>query len=412
MNILILNQYGLPRGAPGITRHADLGGALVERGHAVTIIASRFNYLTRQTRVAAVPSGGDDLHGGVSFRWLRTGTYASNDRRRMASMVSYSVAAVLAGIVSRPRPCVVVGSSPHLLAGLSAAVVAAWHRVPFVFEVRDFWPAVLVDLGALRRGGLVHRILEGLERWLYRRARLVVVVPPDGARRLVELGIDTPVAHIPNAASTASDDAEPLPPSLEDLLDATRGKVVIMYTGAHGVANSLATVVHAATELRSRDRDAYARAAFCFIGDGAQKASMQRLAAEEGHANFLFHQPIAKAAIPTALRRADMLLVSVAAESAQGYGLSPNKLFDYMAAARPVLISADAPTVVDAAGCGLRYRPGDAASLATQLERLLNMSPAERREMGERGRVIVERSYSVGAVARLLETHLATVCRP
>ncbi|HYI66723.1 MAG TPA: glycosyltransferase family 4 protein [Candidatus Limnocylindrales bacterium] len=406
MNILILNQYGLPRGAQGITRHGDLGSALVESGHAVTVVASRFNYLTREARATAP----HDRQFGVLFRWLSTGTYASNDRRRLASMVSYSVRAVIAGIRTGPRPDVVIGSSPHLLAGLSAAIVAAYHRVPFVFEVRDFWPAVLVDLGALQRGGIVHRILERLESWLYRRARLVVVVPPDGARRLAELGIRTPVAHVPNAASTSTDEAEPVPRSLDAILGAAEGRILIVYTGAHGVANDLPTVVRAATELRSRDPDAYARTAFCLIGDGAQKGSVERFAAAEGHTNFLFHQPIAKAAIPTALARADILLVSVG-QSAQGYGLSPNKLFDYMAAGRPVLISADAATVVDAAECGLRYRPGDPSSLATQIERLMSMSPIDRTEMGERGRASVKESYSVAAVARLLEQHLAAVRR-
>src|SRR5262245_3409292 len=75
MHLLIVNQYGLPTGTPGITRHGDLGAELARRGHEVTVIASRFNYLTRSN------SGGRSIedHGGVRFRWLDTGSYRGND---------------------------------------------------------------------------------------------------------------------------------------------------------------------------------------------------------------------------------------------------------------------------------------------------------------------------------------------
>ena len=85
MHVLIVNEYALPAGAAGITRHGDLGLELVKRGHRVTVIASRLNYLTK--------GGGEadpavEIVDGVTFRWLRTGSYAGNDASRVRSMIT------------------------------------------------------------------------------------------------------------------------------------------------------------------------------------------------------------------------------------------------------------------------------------------------------------------------------------
>ena len=94
MHVLIVNQYALPCGESGITRHGDLGAELVRRGHKVTIIASRFNYLTRQVHGHAART----LESGVEFRWIDAGSYMSNDARRVRSMVVFSLRALLAGV--------------------------------------------------------------------------------------------------------------------------------------------------------------------------------------------------------------------------------------------------------------------------------------------------------------------------
>src|SRR6188474_3350601 len=96
MRVLILNQYALPAGEAGITRHGDLGAKLVERGHDVTVIASDYDYFTRRrTRRAET---GTDARDGVRFVWLQTGGYVGNDRRRTSSMVRYATSATWAGL--------------------------------------------------------------------------------------------------------------------------------------------------------------------------------------------------------------------------------------------------------------------------------------------------------------------------
>ncbi|TMB93141.1 MAG: glycosyltransferase family 4 protein, partial [Chloroflexi bacterium] len=139
-------------------RHADIGAELVRRGHSVTVIASDFDYFTRQrTQLRDVDRARND---GVRFVWLRTAGYVGNDRRRVSSMVQYAISATWAGFRQRPSPEVIIGSSPQPLAPLAADAVGRLRRVPWILEARDIWPSALVDLNAIARNGLTHRILE------------------------------------------------------------------------------------------------------------------------------------------------------------------------------------------------------------------------------------------------------------
>ena len=406
MRVLIFNQYALPAGDAGLTRHGDIGAELVRRGHAVTVIASDFNYFTRQrTRRGSATEATN--HDGVKFTWLRTGAYVDNDRRRVLSMVRYAIAATWAGLRERPRPDIVIGSSPQPLAPLAAENVARLRGVPWIFEARDIWPSALVDLNAIPRNGRAHRVLERLERYLYRRADAVVTVPPRGSLRLEELGLDaTKVTHIPNGATTLLSAPGPLPESLDRLVRDSRGRFLLVYAGAIGVPHSFGTVVEAVRCLKDSRADVYEQLAVLIVGDGVAAESTRRAAADEGLDHLQIHPAISKSAVRSLLLRADACLMQAAASDHFKYGLSPNKLFDYFAASKPILISSSQPTLVDEANAGIRFVPGDPAALAQAVVTIVETPAAERKAMGERGRELMEAGYSIAAITDRYEALL------
>jgi glycosyltransferase involved in cell wall biosynthesis len=409
MRLLIVNQYGLPAGQPGITRHGDLGAALVDLGHDVTVLASRFNYLTRSD--TAVPPSAERV-SGVEFRWLDTGTYSGNDSRRIGSMLRFTVRATLAGLRLKKRPDVVLASSPHLLTGLAGMAIARRHRVPLVFEVRDLWPSVLVDLGALRRGSLTHRLLLLVERVCYRVAARVVTVPPHADRRVAEVGEDpAKCVHIPNATTMRPGVAAAEPPSsVRALLDDVGERHVLLYAGAQGVSNDLATLLSAIDLIRRTDRPAYDHLAVVIIGDGGEHDSLVQETARRKLDAVRFHPPVPKAAMPSVLARADTLLVSFADAPVYDYGLSPNKLFDYMAAGRPVLLASRlTDTPLHEADAGRCFVPGSPQSLSRELLALMAVPADERAAMGDRGRQLVRRRYTVAATAAQLDSLLSSL---
>lgn len=405
-SVWIVNQYALPRGATGITRHGDLASVLRRHGHDVTVIASGFDNFTRGGKAG---SGVTD-HDGVRFVWLETTAYRKNDARRVLNMVEFyarAVTARLGGLATRPD--VVIGSSPHLLSGLAGLTLARRHRARFVLELRDVWPDDLVAMGALREGSALHAGLLRLARHLEARADRIVTVPPKLAAHLEGRGVPPgKLVYLPNGVFLdgdpgAEDDAL-LPETLRSELDACAGAFVVMYMGAHGQANGLHNVLDTAKLLAAEHPDV--PAAFVLIGAGQQKAELQERAAREGLVNVRFHDPIPKRAVPVAARRADALMVHLAPVTTfDAYGRSPNKLYDYLAAGRPVLYSTTDPTtLVDTACAGLTFAPGDPRALAEAVLRLARMPASEREAMGRRGRAALEGQHDLAALgARLSE---------
>lgn len=408
MHVLIVHQYALPAGAAGNTRHGDLGRELAQRGHRVTIIASSFNYLTRTSRES---QKGAQRIQGVNFQWLRTGSYEGNDWRRVRSMVEFMAAAAVVGL-RRPKPDVVIGSSPQLLAGLSALIIARRFRVPFLLEVRDTWPSALVDLGALRADGMANRTLELLERILYRAAARIIAVMPHVDRRVAEVGEDpAKCVHIPNA-STVPPHLGTVPEELDNQLqrELADGSHLVIYAGAHGVSNGLHEVLEALTLLRDRDSDTYKRLAIFFVGDGPDKERLQGHAESQGLKRVYFHDPLPKASMLAAMERSHYVLVHFARAEFKRYGMSANKLFDAMAVGRPVLLASPlTDTPVDLVRCGIRYEPGSVESLAEALSTAASTPSAERIAMGERARIEAAERYDLKVTGRQLEELLLEV---
>jgi glycosyltransferase involved in cell wall biosynthesis len=305
---------------------------------------------------------------------------------------------------------VIIGSSPHLLTPLAAASAARLLGRPWVFEVRDFWPSSLVDLGALRAGSRAHRALEALERRLYRRADAIVSVPPVGQERLAEVGV-TPreFAHIPNSTDSERTSSAPLPPTLIEAFRDLGERLVIVYAGALGVAQDLPVVLDGVAELRTNDPEVYERVGFLFVGDGVDRGAAESRAQELGLHSVRFHGPVDKAVVSTVLERADACLLTLASADVFKYGLSPNKLFDYFAAGKPVLIAADHPTIVDESDAGIRYRAADPAAFAKAVAQMAQLPPDRRAAMGKRGRELVRTRYSVSAVTDQYEELLQRV---
>src|SRR6185436_14278373 len=154
--------------------------------------------------------------------------------------------------------------------------------------------SALVDLGAIRPGGLMHRLLQLIERLLYRTATRVITVMAHADRRLAEVG-ENPrkCVFIPNASRIPPQFA-PIAADLADRLVAEReaGRVTITYAGAHGMSNGLSEVLDALSLLRQRDLPTYSGLACVFIGDGPSKAEMAARSKREQHDRVFFFAPV------------------------------------------------------------------------------------------------------------------------
>jgi glycosyltransferase involved in cell wall biosynthesis len=403
MKIWILNHYASSPDKAAGTRHYDFGRRYAEQGHEVTIFASSYSHFTQaEERLSGRRMMRVEWVDGVRFVWVRTVPYTGNGIRRVLNMLSYAVVVSLVQL-RFARPGVIVGSSVHLAAAAAACALGWVRRAPFVFEVRDLWPQTLIDIGALPAGSITARVLASMELFLYRRARAVVSLLPGAPDYIAGRGIPREkISYIPNGIAPGHPAVSAIAGDTENLLARIAewhraGVTVAGYVGSHGRANGLDTLVRAAYELQARGER---RFAFVFVGEGPEKAACQRLAAESGLANVLFWGAVPKQEVPAVLAAFDVLLFCLRDVPVFRYGLSSNKLFDYLASGRPVVAAcAVADNPVTASGAGVCVPPETPGAVAEALLDVAALGAAGRTTLGQRGQQWVNEHHHSAVLA-------------
>lgn len=400
MKAWIVNQYAVAPDQPGGARPFSLAKELALRGHDVTLVAASFNHWTRrETRLKEGEDARFEEVEGVRFLWLRVPGYPGSTLRRFFSMAAFAWRACgSAHLRSLPEPDVILGSNPHLFGALAAERLAADLGAAFAFELRDIWPQSLVDYGRLSERHPAIRLLSAIESHLYRRAKAVATLLPASFDYLVSKGADPDgIVWIPNGVYL---------PDLPEVRPAPGGRpFVVAFVGIHGVANGLGTVLEAARLLQERGQEG--EVLFRFVGDGGEKPALQAEAARLGLRNVEFRPPVPKAEVPDVIAQADAGLMILKTSPVFRWGVSPNKLFDYFGAGRPVLFSvAGANDPVAEAAAGVSVPADDAEALADGALRLAAMGPEERAEMGMRGRRYVEERHDLAKLGGTLESAL------
>jgi glycosyltransferase involved in cell wall biosynthesis len=397
-SLWILNHYAATPDVPGFSRHFDFGSELVKHGWSVCVFASAFCH--KQRRLVKL-SGSEQYRvetiDGVTFVWIRTTPYVGNDLRRAWGMVSYMLRAQHLGRrlpyldPHIPPPDVVLGSSSHLLAVVAARHLARRYDARFLMEVRDLWPQVAFDLGKISPNGIPGRVLQRLELWLYKEAERIITPLPYAGEYISSKGIDAgKVVVIPNGVPLRSPPTCDLPMKTDDTF-------LITYLGAHGEANALHVVLEAARVLQDAGMT---RIQLVLIGDGPEKPKLIELAQQWRLQNVVFRDPVPKSQVPAALSSSDALVLNLRRMDVLKYGVSPNKLFDYMAAGRPTIFSADSPNnPVAEAQCGESVPAEDPQALADAMVRLSRQPIASLAVMGRNAREYVERHHSIPVLA-------------
>jgi colanic acid biosynthesis glycosyl transferase WcaI len=407
MHILLLCQYFPPESGSAAAKIAEMAHYLVSRGHQVSIIS----------QVPCYPAG--VVYPGYEGAWFRiehqngiritrTWSHASPERGkfkpRLWNYLSFMVTS-LAGILSGPRPDIMLVYSPPLLLGITATLVSKAWRTPFIFWVNDLWPRAALHLGFMQEGFL-YQAASALERLIYRHSRLIFVyshrmleeVVANGAERSkIEnhpLWIDTEVFH-----------PDPIGAAQVRKQFGWGDKFVILYGGNIGLAQGLDVFVDAARLLRENP-DIH----FIMVGSGVEKDNLESLARDYGLTNleFIGHQP--KDQVLAYFSAADILFAHLKA-APHRVGTVPEKILAYMACGRPVLLAAQegaAADVVREHACGVAIPPDDPEALAQAI-----LTLAQQRsvidDMGFRGRQAAEEHFAGHLVLKAMEASLSAL---
>jgi len=396
MHILIVHQAFASISEPGGTRHHEMARYFCNEGHRVTVLTGQVSYLTGRgaTRGKWVQKETDDA--GVDI--LRIYSYQGWHRsflHRVVSFITFMLSSFLVGLQVR-KIDLVWGTTPPIFQGLTAWILARLKRAVFLMEVRDLWPYFAVAVGVLTNPLLI-RLSEGLEKFLYRLADCLVVNSPGYVEHVSERGVKT-IHLVPNGVEPSMFDPEATGAGFLEKHE-LMGKFVVLYAGAHGISNDLDLILETAEILRERGE-----VQFVFVGDGKEK---QRLVAQAealklDHVHFF--PPVPKMEMPEVLAASQVCIAIL--KPLEAYKTTyPNKVFDYMAAGRPVILAIDGVIrqVIEEAGAGIYVQPGQADGVAQAILQL-EQDRASGKRMGLAGRRFVEEHFDRSILAtRMLD---------
>lgn len=384
--------------APG-ARGYEIMRELAESGHDCVVITSDANHL------AEVPEfRGSHLlqeQDGLLVCWLSTlKSKRAKSLARMAGWLHFEWQLLRLPKRRLPRPDVIVVSSLSILTLVTGIVLRRRHRARLVVEIRDIWPLTLVEEGGFSPRNPVIRVLGWIERLGYRHADAVVGTMPNLGEHVERvLGAPKATYCVPMGYAPRLISASPhLASALSDLPVPT-GSFVVGYAGTVGITNALETYFLAAQSL---SLSAESRIHFLVLGSGGLLADFQQRYAHLPNLTFLPKVP--KHEVAGVLSLCDVLYLSTFESEVWRYGQSLNKLVDYMLSGTPVLASYSGfPSMINEADCGSFVPPQDAAALVSEVRRYAALSPAERAEIGQRGRDWILENRSFRSLAEAYE---------
>ena len=383
MNIWIFNHYAITPDMAGGTRHYDFAKELIKRGHKVAIIASSFHY----SKYKEMKDYKDKDYlcekiDGIDFIWIKTPAYFGNGIGRVKNMISYTYK-VLKYVpqLGLDKPDIIVGSSVHLFAVWAAYKLSCRYNTPFIMEVRDLWPQTLIDMGISKWHPFVI-FLGWLEKYLYKKADRIISNLPYAYEYICKFVEKDKFVWISNGVDLSNIKYTPREKS---------DKFVISYTGAIGMANNLQILLNVAKKLKDK-KDIH----FRIVGEGAEKEKLQNFVKENNLLNVTIENAVPKNEVAKILQNSDVLFLSLKDSPLYRFGISLNKLFDYMASRRVIILSGNPRNnPIKDAGAGYSIVPDNVEVLEKTILEIYNLSQEERDKIGQKIRNYVEKNYSI-----------------
>ncbi len=388
MNIILINHYA------GSNRHGMeyrpyfMAKRWVQAGHQVTIVAASFSHLRGLNPDMQGKSTMEEMIDGIRYFWIRCPEYKGNGMGRIRNMLTF-----LAGlyryqkqITAQGKPDAVIASSTYPLDIYPAHQIAKKNGAKLIYEVHDLWPLSPMELGGMSAKHPYIMLMQAAENYCYKHSDAVVSILPCAKEHMVEHGMaPEKFVCIPNGI-VKEDWEAPIDPEkapYRELLQEfhNQGYFLIGYTGAHGIANALDSFIEAGGMLKDK------KIKLILVGQGPERDRLMQKVVDLGLRNTVeLLSAVKRSDVPALLSEMDALYVGLQRQPLFRFGVSPNKLMDYMMAAKPVIFAIEAGNdMVKDAGCGVSIPPEDSKAIAEAAIELASTPPEKLAEMGKRG---------------------------
>ncbi|PQJ15251.1 glycosyltransferase family 4 protein [Aureicoccus marinus] len=388
MKILYIHQYFNTPREPGGTRSYWIAQEMIKRGHEVTMITSRYPQKEFK-RVEEVD--------GISVIYLRV-NYSNKMGifKRLVSFTRFMLASTKEAFAQKNTDVVFATSTP-LTIGIPAYLLKKFKRIPYIFEVRDLWPEVPIQMGAIKNK-LIIGLTRQLERTIYNNAKHIVALSPGMEEGVIQAGIKKEkVSMVPNMAKIDQFYSRPINQEILSRFNLDQEKFRIIYFGALGQANAIDYIVDVADLLKSNSD-----IEFVFIGRGAMQNYLESEIQNRGLVNVKYLGAF-KMDITSELVNASQVSLVTFSDIPILKTNSPNKLFDSLSAGKPIIVNSAGWTkaMVEQYDCGFFVDPKDPKDCATKITDIYR-EEAKLGMMGENSRNLATSQYDKGILCREL----------
>ena len=358
----------------GSSRTFTFAKELVRKGYKVTMITSSYNHL--------MGGKGKKINGlffkenlkGVDVLWIYGLNYKSNENTylRFIHMIQYSLLAFFISIFFLKKHDLVMGTTVPSFTGLTALLLAKIKNSKFYLEIRDVWPEELIDLGLIKRNGLISFVLSKIEFLLYSKSDSIISSLPNTSEHVAKIVNHKEVFFLPN----------PVDSSLEFNLysGGNENRLEVAYVGSSARAMSISTILNAISLLE------HLKINLTIVGPKDHVENFYKLKKEILPKNIQLFDFVPKNKIPLFINRADLLIHSCIDSEQLKFGINSNKILEYLSSGRVIILAAKVKNdPVSLSGGGYVIKPEDEVEMAKKIESIYFMSPLERKKIGEKG---------------------------
>jgi len=394
-NIWIISQY---TGSPyhGMNyRGYYLAREFVKKGHSVTIFTGSYSHLFINPPQIKESFTEENIDG-INYIWVKTPRYKSSKSiKRVWSMLAFMFRLLFFKTSTKEKPDKIIISSLSLFPVLNAYIWSKIFKIEFIFEVRDIWPLTLIEVGGFSKYHPLTIVLGWFEKFGYKKAQYVVSLLPYAKSHMLKNGMnENKFQYIPNGVNLdevenytdISDDIKKLLP---------KDKFIVGYLGTIGIANALEYLIQSAKLLNYNNN-----IHFVLIGEGGELERLKKYTNDNLLNNITFIPPISKIEVQGMLKLFDICYIGWHNKSIYKYGISANKIFDYMYSAKPILHSINLENdIISNANCGVTIKAEDIQEIAKAILDLSSKSIETLDKMGQNGKAYVIKYHSYSSLA-------------
>ncbi|MBL7860694.1 MAG: glycosyltransferase family 4 protein [Cyclobacteriaceae bacterium] len=399
MKICIINYFAGNRDSGWGERHFFIGKELLKKGCKLLIISSASNHMFDQA-IESKKTFTFENYEGVDFCWVKVPKYSPTSVMRFWSMWVFTMRLFLFPFKRAGVPEYIIVSSMPMFPVLPALYFKRKFKVKkLAFEVRDLWPLTPVYLGNVSKYNPMVILMKIIERIAYKRSDIILSLLPRADKYINPItGYPNKFVYLPNGISEQVNTNEELPFASMNIIPAN--KFVVGYAGSLGIANAMEYVVDAARILRNNTN-----IHFVILGEGYQKKYLVEKAKDISNVTFL--PKVKKGVVSKVISKFDTCIISWNKSDLYQFGVSANKLFDYMLASKPIVIAgnlADNPVELSKSGICVEPESGDA--IAKAILDMFNLSKEMREKYGRNGRSFLEKNHTYAVLAQRLVASL------